>query len=119
MPAAEWPDPVMRAFGHLNPDVYVPMQGPSELGISGKLAHWDRSADLPRIGVPTLVIGAAFDTMDPKHMAWMATQLPRGRYLFCPNGSHMAIYDDQKTYVEGVISFLNDVDGGRFGTARR
>ena len=32
MPAAEWPDPVNRAFTHMNPSIYVPLQGPSELG---------------------------------------------------------------------------------------
>jgi proline iminopeptidase len=114
MPADQWPDPVNRAFKHLNPDVYVPMQGPSELGISGKLEAWDRTADLGRIAVPTLVIGARHDTMDPKHMEWMATALSRGRYLYCPNGSHLAMYDDQQVYFEGLIRFIRDVDGGRF-----
>jgi proline iminopeptidase len=52
--------------------------------------------------------------MDPKHMEWMAGQVQHGRYLYCPNGSHMAMYDDQQTYVQGVIGFLKDVDAGRF-----
>jgi len=34
--------------------------------------------------------------------------------IFCPNGSHLSIYDDQKVYMEGVIQFLRDVDAGRF-----
>jgi proline iminopeptidase len=51
--------------------------------------------------------------MDPAHMEWMSQQVKNGRYLFCPNGSHLSMYDDQKTYVEGVIQFLSDVDGGR------
>ena len=106
MPFGEWPEPVTRAIGHLNRDIYVPMQGPSEMGASGKLEHWDRSADLPKITVPTLVIGARHDTMDPKHMEWMAGQLPKGSYLYCPNGSHLAIYDDQAAYFEGLIAFL-------------
>jgi proline iminopeptidase len=114
MPADQWPDPVLRAFEHLNPGVYVPMQGPSELGASGILAHWDRSADLGRLAVPTLTIGAAHDTMDPVQMEWMAGQVQRGRYLHCPNGSHMAMYDDQETYFNGLIAFLRDVDAGRF-----
>ena len=46
MPAEEWPDPMQRAFKHINPAIYIPMQGPSELGASGKLLHWDRTADL-------------------------------------------------------------------------
>jgi proline iminopeptidase len=114
MPASEWPDPVNRAFKHLNGSIYVPMQGPSELGIAGRLETWDRSGDLGRITVPTLVIGAAHDTMDPTHMEWMAGQFPRGRYLHCPQGSHLAMYDDQQTYMEGVIAFLRDVDRGAF-----
>ena len=114
MPAAQWPDPVNRAFKHLNRAIYVPMQGPSELGASGKLLNWDRVTDLGKIAVPTLVIGARYDTMDPAHMEMMADKVKRGRYLFCPNGSHLAMYDDQKIYVDGVIRFLKDVDAGRF-----
>ena len=113
MPADQWPDPVNRAFKHLNPQVYVPMQGPSELGASGKLLQWDRTAELENITVPTLTVGAAYDTMDPKHMEWMSKQMPKGRYLFCPNGSHLAKYDDQQTYMTGLIRFIKDVDGGR------
>jgi len=113
-PAAEWPDPALRAFAHINNNVYVPMQGPSELGASGTLEKWDRFADLAKIAVPTLVIGAAHDTMDPKYMERMAKALPRGRYLFMPDGSHMSMYDDQQRWVGGIVAFLRDVDAGRF-----
>ncbi len=111
MPADEWPDPMVRMMTHVNPAVYVPMQGPSELGLSGKLLDWDRTEDLARIEVPTLVIGAAHDTMDPAFMADMARRLPNGRYLHCPNGSHSAIYDDQETYFAGLTDFLLGVGG--------
>ena len=109
MPAEEWPDPVNRAFKHLNPKVYVPMQGPSELGASGKLAQWDRMGDLGKIVVPTLMIGARYDTMDPKHMEWMAGTVKRGTYLYCPKGSHLAQYDDQTVYFAGLVRFIGDV----------
>jgi proline iminopeptidase len=114
MPPDRWPDPVNRTFKKLNPKVYVPMQGPSELGASGKLALWDRSADLGRIGTPTLVIGARHDTMDPAHLEWMSRQLPLARYHYCPDGSHLAMYDDQPTYMEAIIRFIRDVESGRF-----
>jgi proline iminopeptidase len=109
MPAAEWPDPARRGFDHLNLAVYVKMQGPSELGISASatLAAWSRFDDLGRIDAPTLVIGAAHDTMDPEHMRDVARRLPHGTYLHCPQGSHMAMYDDQETYFRGLISWLN------------
>jgi len=111
LPPADWPDPVQRGFAHINPAIYVSMQGPSELGISAdaKLAYWDRFADLASIEVPTLVIGARHDTMDPAHMQEMAAALPQGRYLYCPDGSHLAMYDDQQVYFAGLVEFLHEV----------
>ncbi|MEO7823368.1 MAG: proline iminopeptidase-family hydrolase [Gemmatimonadaceae bacterium] len=114
MPVDRWPDPVNRSFKHMNPAIYVPMQGPSELGASGKLLNWDRTADLPRITVPTLTIGARYDTMDPAHMEMMSKAVRQGRFLYLPTGSHLAMYDDQQRYMSGLISFLRDVDAGRF-----
>jgi proline iminopeptidase len=113
MPPDQWPDPVQRGFAHINPVIYVSMQGPSELGISpgAKLAHWDRTGQLSSITVPALVIGARYDTMDPSHMEMMAGRLPAGRYLYCPNGSHLAMYDDQQTYFAGLAGFLHDLGG--------
>ncbi|HEY3889138.1 MAG TPA: proline iminopeptidase-family hydrolase [Caulobacteraceae bacterium] len=106
-PAADWPEPVSRSFGRINTELYTLMQGPSELGASGRLANWDRFADLGRIDVPTLVIGAQHDTMDPAYMQAMAEKLPKGRYLYLPDGSHMAMYDDQMRYFGGLTAFLN------------
>ncbi|GEC79993.1 proline iminopeptidase-family hydrolase [Flavobacterium aquatile] len=106
MPVTEWPEPVNRSMGRLNSSLYITMQGPSELGISGKLTNWDVSKELPTITVPTLVVGAKYDTMDPEYMKWMATQFKNGSYLYCANGSHMSLYDDQETYFKGLIEFL-------------
>lgn len=111
-PANEWPEPVERSFKHLNSKIYIPMQGPSELGASGALADWDRSKDLVKITVPTLIMAARYDTMDPKHLKWMATQFKHGHYLYCLNGSHLAMYDDQKFYFDGLTKFLYGVDAG-------
>jgi proline iminopeptidase len=110
---ADWPEPINRCFKHANEEIYVMMQGPSEFGIGGRLAKWDRKADLPQIKVPTLTVGAKFDTMDPDHMKWMSTQVQNGRFLYCPNGSHLAMWDDQQVFMNGVISFIKDVDAGK------
>ena len=32
--------------------------------------------------------------------------MPDDTYLHCPAGSHMAMYDDQQTYVNGLVEFL-------------
>ncbi len=114
-PLSEWPDPVNRAFKHINSKLYVAVQGPSEFGIVGNvtLQGWDRSQDLHKITVPTLTIGAKFDTMDPEHMKWMADQLPKGHHLYCPNGSHLTFYDDQANFFPGLIQFIQNVDQGK------
>ncbi len=70
--------------------------------------------NFPGSRVPTLVIGATYDTMDPEHMKWMSEQVDHGRFLLCPKGSHLSQYDDQKTYMGGVIKFLKDVDKDKF-----
>lgn len=112
IPLAQWPEPIIRSFAQMNQSLYITMQGPSEFGVSGKLLKWDRKADLPRINVPVLTIGGKYDTMDPEHMKWMATQVKNGSYLFCPNGSHMSLYDDQETFMNGLIKFIKAVDEG-------
>ena len=108
MQPEQWPDPILRMFKHLSKGIYVSMQGYSEFGITGNasLKEWDRSGDLSKITLPTLVIGATHDTMDPAHMEWMSKQMKNGQFLLCPNGSHCAMWDDQETYMNGLIGFL-------------
>jgi proline iminopeptidase len=105
----EWPESFNR--GKWNNELYVIMQGPSEFGISGKLANWDVSKELKNIKIPSLVIGATYDTMDPKYMEWMSKEIPKGEFLLCPNGSHICFYDDQQNYFKGLIKFIKKVDG--------
>jgi proline iminopeptidase len=112
-PYAAWPDPMLRMFSKLNNSLYVTMQGPSEFGISGKLEKWDVKAQLKTLTIPTLTIGAKYDTMDPEHMKWMSKEVQNGSYLYCPNGSHCALYDDQEVYMEGLTKFILAVDKGQ------
>jgi len=106
----DWPDGLNRASKHVNNEIYTMMQGPSEFGISGRLAKWDIKKRLPEITIPTLMIGAKYDTMDPKAMEEQSKLVKKGRYLYCPNGSHLAMWDDQKVFMNGVVEFINDVD---------
>lgn len=106
----EWPDGLNRASKHVNGEIYALMQGPSEFGISGRLAKWDIKNRLHEITIPTLMIGAKYDTMDPKAMEEQSKLVKKGRYLYCPNGSHLTMWDDQKVFMNGVIDFINDVN---------
>ena len=110
----EWPEPAARSFKHINQSVYAYMQGPSEFVPGGILKGWSVWDRLGDIRVPTLMVGAAHDTMNPAEMEEMSRLVQKGRYLFCPNGSHLAMWDDQEVFMNGVISFIKDVHEGRF-----
>ena len=111
MPLEEWPNPVTRSLAGLNYDIYLKMQGPSEFGVVGDalLKEWDRKNDLKNLKIPVLTIGGQHDTMDPKQMEWMSTEVQNGTYLHCPNGSHWSMYDDQETYFNGVTGYINSL----------
>jgi len=72
---------------------------------------WDR---LHNIIVPTLVIGGMNDEMNPEDMKKEGFLIPNSRTYLCPNGAHMAMYDDQQNYFTNLVAFLKDVDGGKF-----
>ena len=110
----EWPDAINRSMKHVNAEIYTMMQGPSEFGIAGRLATWDIKNRLKEIKVPTLMIGAKHDTMDPKAMEEQSKMVQKGRYLYCPNGSHLSMWDDQEVFMSGVIKFIKDVDENKF-----
>ena len=99
------------SFSKINQSLYVNMQGPSEFGVSGKLEKWDVKSQLKNITVPTLVIGSKYDSMDPEHMKWMSKEVKNGTFLYCPNGGHMSMYDDQAIYIPGLMKFMKDVNG--------
>ena len=109
-----WPDPVQRTFRNLNPQIYNYMQGPNEFMVTGTFKDWDRWGDLPKISVPTLLIGARHDEMNPKDIRRMGEFIENSRVKICKNGSHMAMYDDQESYINALIKFIKDVEKNRF-----
>jgi proline iminopeptidase len=110
----EWPEAAMRSLKHANLHVYEYMQGPSEFVPGGILKGWSVWDRLPELTVPTLTVGAKYDTMNPQEMEEMSKLVKNGRYLYCPNGSHLAMWDDQKVFMDGVIDFIKDVHNGEF-----
>ncbi len=115
LPIIEWPEFINRAFSHLNPNIYIYMQGYSEFGVTGNatLKGWDVSKRLNELKIPTLMIGGKYDTMDPKYMQWMSTEVQNGRSV-TTNGAHLSQYDDADNYFVGLIQFIKDVNDGNF-----
>ena len=107
-------EPLMRSFKMANMPIYIQMQGVDEFHITGNFKNWEMWDRLPGIKTPTLVLGGMNDEMNPEDMKEEARLLPNSRLYLCPNGSHMSMYDDQQNYFNALISFLKDVEGGRF-----
>jgi proline iminopeptidase len=107
---AEWPEPANRSFKHMNYEIYKMMQGPSEFGASGRLLNWNIKDQLKNITIPALMIGAKHDTMDPAAMEAQSKMVKNGSYLFCPNGSHLSMWDDQQVFMKGVIDWIKKID---------
>jgi proline iminopeptidase len=101
-----WPDPVQRSLDGWNQHVYNAIQGRNEFEVTGVMKGWDRWADLPKIKVPTLTLGARYDEMDPEDMRKMATLMPKGQSWISETGSHFAMYDDQQNYFRTLLKFL-------------
>jgi proline iminopeptidase len=104
-----WPEPVSRAFRHANDKIYNLMQGKSEFLVTGNLKNWERWDRLHEIKVKALTIGAQYDEMDPEDMKKMASIMPNASYAFCPNGSHLCMWDDQQIYFKHLLDFLRTV----------
>jgi proline iminopeptidase len=85
------------------------MQGKSEFVVTGTFKDWERWDRLPEITVRTLTLGAHYDSMDPADLIKMAELMPNATSAICPNGSHLAMWDDQAIYFEHLLKFLNSL----------
>jgi len=106
-----FPEPVARSFSHFNMKVYSYMQGPSEFVPGGILKDWSVWDHLNEIRTPTLMVGARYDSMNPDEMKEMSTLVQKGEYLYCPNGSHLCMWDDQDVFMTGVVRFIHRLFG--------
>jgi proline iminopeptidase len=104
-----WPEPVSRAFRHANDKIYNLMQGKSEFLVTGNLKNWERWDRLHEIKVKALTIGARYDEMDPEDMKKMAALMQDAAYAYCPDGSHLCMWDDQAIYFKHLLDFLHAV----------
>ncbi len=104
-----WPEPLMRSFRLVNMKIYVQMQGHSEFTVTGNMKGWNSWDRLPTITVRALVLGAMNDEMDPEDCKKMAKLMPHGEAGICPNGSHMAFWDDQEVYFDHLLKFLHSL----------
>ena len=113
MPFAEWPDPVHARLRRTSTGRSTSRcRGRARLGASGQAGELGPERPICRRSRRPRWSSAPRTTPWTRSTwrGWRA-QLPHGRYLHCPNGSHMAMYDDQAVYMSGLLAFLREVGG--------
>jgi len=87
------------------------MEKTSPRGVVGALRGMavrpDRTADLARITVPTLVMVGADDVLTPPdEVRKMAEALPRAKLVVIPNAGHVSPFENPDAANEAILQFL-------------
>ena len=106
-----WPGIVVRSVTRANGQVASTLTGGNLFQVGGLLKNWSIRDRLKDIHIPTLLLGARYDTMNPDVIRDMVGRFPNAQAFICPNGSHLSILDDQKNYFQAINKFLNKIQG--------
>ena len=79
--------------------------------LRGMAARPDRTADLARITIPTLVLVGEDDVIStPAEARAMAEALPKGRLVVIPDAGHLAPLENPKAGNAAILDFLNGLN---------
>jgi proline iminopeptidase len=101
-------DSATRTSGAL---VYNYMWGPSEFTSTGTLKHFDATAWLAGVRVPSLFLAGEFDEATPASTARFAKLVPGSEFKLIPNSGHSTENDNPELLVRTVRDFLRRVEG--------
>lgn len=101
-----WPEVMTRNKGEGPNRVYLVMNGPTEFDVIGRLEHWDRSADLGNITVPTLITVGRYDEITPACAETLREGIADSRLVLFENSAHLAHLEEGERYAQVVEEFL-------------
>ncbi|HXD69097.1 MAG TPA: proline iminopeptidase-family hydrolase [Gaiellales bacterium] len=103
-----WPEALVQSGEQMdgNP-VYLTMNGPTEFDVIGLLREWDRTADLGRIGVPTLVTCGRYDEITPSCSETITRGIRDARMHVFEESAHCAHLEQADDYARIVEAFLS------------
>ena len=106
-----WPEAMARSTAELDGNqVYLTMNGPTEFDVIGSLRVWDRSGDLGRISVPTLVTCGRYDEITPACSETIRDGIPGARMVVFEESAHCAHLEEPELYARVVEDFLTEVE---------
>jgi proline-specific peptidase len=103
-----WPAAFQRSVENLDGNqVYLTMNGPTEFDVIGPLRDWDRTADLGRIAVPTLITVGRHDEIAPSCSETLRRGIPDSRLVVFEESGHVAHLEEPEAYLAAVRAFLD------------
>jgi proline-specific peptidase len=106
--ADPWPEALLRSSAQMDGNqVYLTMNGPTEFDVIGRLREWDRTADLGRIDVPTLVTCGRYDEITPSCSETITRGIPDARMHVFERSAHCAHLEEPDDYARIVQAFLS------------
>ncbi|HEY2787867.1 MAG TPA: proline iminopeptidase-family hydrolase [Gaiellales bacterium] len=103
-----WPEAMVRSGEQMDGNqVYLTMNGPTEFDVIGRLRDWDRTADLGRIDVPTLVTCGRYDEITPACSETITQGIPGARMHVFEQSAHCAHLEEPEAYAALVEAFLS------------
>ncbi len=107
--ADPWPEALVKSGEQMDGNqVYLTMNGPTEFDVIGLLREWDRTADLPRITVPTLVTCGRYDEITPACSETITAGIPDARMHVFEQSAHIAHLEEGEAYAALVEEFLSE-----------
>jgi proline iminopeptidase len=107
--AEPWPEALVLSSEQMDGNqVYLTMNGPTEFDVIGLLRDWDRTADLGRIRVPTLVTCGRYDEITPSCSETITRGIPDARMHVFEESAHCAHLEEADHYARIVEAFLSE-----------
>ncbi len=103
-----WPHEVVQTLENTGL-VYQVMNGPNEFTITGVIADWDVTDQLPRIRLPTLVTVGKYDEVTPTVARAIQRGIRGSKLVQFNESSHLAFWEQRPLYIEVVRDFLEGV----------
>jgi proline iminopeptidase len=102
-----WPPALNASVANLDGSpVYQTMNGPTEFDVIGPLSTWDRTADLGRIDVPTLITVGRYDEIPPSCAETMGAGIPDACIVVLEHSGHVSHLEEPEAYLAAVREFL-------------
>lgn len=104
-------DCLLRTTENLkNNPVYETMNGPNELVITGNLRDWDRTDQLTKLSVATLIMAGRYDEVSPACSETLHQGIADSQIVIFEESSHLPHIEEQEKYLSTVSGFLSQAD---------